>query len=157
MDFNQNRRSVDNERKVYSVVASITHGRPCIINKRVIMESSKKNRSRVVINISGQIFETFDTTLARFPSSLLGDQNKRWRYYCCRTNQYFFDRNRLCFESILYFYQSNGTLNCPTGISIDLFEQECYFFQLPKTLIDAMKRREGIQENNIQLLLYIPL
>lgn len=106
--------------------------------------TDRSNGCRVLINISGEIFESFEGTLARFPTSLLGNKRVRNRYYCSRTKQHFFERNRLCFESILYFYQSNGTLNCPFGISIDVFEQECCFFKLPNNFIDAMKRREGI-------------
>ena len=103
---------------------------------------NKQKKTRIVINVSGEIFETYDSTLARFPNSLLGNKRKRLQYFYY--DHYFFERNRLCFESILHFYQSNGTLNCPMGVSIDLFEQECSFFQLPKKSIDNMKRREGI-------------
>ena len=107
----------------------------------VIRTSSKPRR--VVINISGEIFETFFNTLARFPMTLLGDKRKWVKHYCQYKQQFFFERNRLCFESILFFYQSNGTLNCPMGVSIDLFEQECRFFELPRKFIDQMKRDEG--------------
>ena len=115
--------------------------------RRLQVEYSKPDRkwkNRVMINISGEIFETYYETLKKFPGTLLADDEQLSKYICPSTNQYFFQRNRICFESILYFYQSNGTLNCPMGVQIDLFEKECSFFKIPKIFIDKMKRREGI-------------
>ena len=104
----------------------------------------QRRKHRITINISGEIFETFCETLARFPTTLLGSRRKRLPYYFYQTDQYFFQRNRTCFESILYFYQSKGTLNCPLGISIDIFEQECKYFGIPRKYINKMKKAEGI-------------
>ena len=39
---------------------------------------------------------------------------------------------------LLFLYQSNGTLRCPWGIPITVFEQECRFFQLPEMEIEIM-------------------
>lgn len=103
-----------------------------------------KRLERVVLNISGEVFETFGKTLKRFPETLLGDFNKRRRFYCLQTQQYFFNRSRLCFGAILYFYQSSGMLSCPPGISIDVFEAECKFFEIPDGIIKRMKTKEGI-------------
>ena len=60
---------------------------------------------RVVINVSGMRVETRLRTLTRFPDTLLGNDDRRSRYYDPLRNEYFFDRNRLCFDSILYYYQ----------------------------------------------------
>ena len=106
--------------------------------------SSHRFHKRIVFNVSGDIFETFTKTLERFPGTLLGDYEKRHLYYCIFTNQYFFNRSRLSFGSILYFYQSNGILRCPPGVSLDVFEAECKFFQIPDEIISQMKTKEGI-------------
>lgn len=107
--------------------------------------SSRVNHNqRVVINISGEIYETYVKTLQRFPRTLLGDFEKRNVYYCSTTQQYFFNRNRLCFGAILYFYQSCGMLTCPLDIKLEDFEQECLFFQLPIVSIKKMKMKRGI-------------
>jgi len=45
------------------------------------------------------------STLSRFPDTLLGDARKRDRYYDRLRNEYFFDRDRTSFDSILYYYQ----------------------------------------------------
>ena len=103
-----------------------------------------RSQTRVVLNISGQIFETLDQTLRKYPKTLLGDESKRARYLCRRTNQFFFDRNRQAFEAILFFYQSSGTLIRPPLMNMCEFERECIFFQLPDSSINAMKSKEGV-------------
>jgi len=60
---------------------------------------------RIVINVSGMRVETRLKTLSRFPDTLLGNDHRRTRYYDPLRNEYFFDRSRLCFDSILYYYQ----------------------------------------------------
>ena len=74
------------------------------------MSISKKS-PRIILNISGEIFETHESTLARFPTTLLGNKLARLQYF--HSDHHFFERNRMCFEAILHFYQSNGTLNFP--------------------------------------------
>uniref|UniRef100_A0A8D8MUD5 Potassium voltage-gated channel protein Shaker n=1 Tax=Culex pipiens TaxID=7175 RepID=A0A8D8MUD5_CULPI len=61
---------------------------------------------RVVINVSGLRFETQLRTLNQFPDTLLGDPDRRLRYFDPLRNEYFFDRNRPSFDAILYYYQS---------------------------------------------------
>ena len=104
----------------------------------------RDKKHKAWINISGEIFETYVETLERFPTTLLGDKQKRCKYLCAHPQQYFFERNRRCFEAILYFYQSYGTLNCPIGMSIEQFADECRFFKLPEKFINHMRLKEGI-------------
>ena len=52
---------------------------------------------RVTINVSGLRFETQLRTLHTFPDTLLGDPNRRIRFYDSYRNEYFFDRSEsLC-------------------------------------------------------------
>ena len=60
---------------------------------------------RLVINVSGLTFEVSDACLERYPNTLLGDHDKRKKYYIQHDNIYFFNRHRLAFEGILMFYQ----------------------------------------------------
>jgi len=69
--------------------------------EQTVFDSSE----RVVINVSGMRVETRLRTLTRFPDTLLGNDDRRSRFYDPLRNEYFFDRNRLCFDSILYYYQ----------------------------------------------------
>lgn len=99
--------------------------------------------SRVEINVCGTIFETARTTLAKYPNTLLGNDDKRSQYYCTRSKQYFFHRDQNAFENILYFYQSSGTLNRPSNIELQRFIDECQFFELPEWAINTLKAKEG--------------
>jgi len=67
---------------------------------------------RVIINVSGLRFETRMSTLDRFPQTLLGDARKRDKYYDRLRDEYFFDRDRTSFDSILYYYQVGSSLCC---------------------------------------------
>ena len=112
---------------------------------------------KILINVSGMHFETWSWTLARFPKTLLGDPNKRKKYFDYIHNEYFFERShiykrqtnfksllfvnyyfllsikrhRQSFESILYYYQSNGRfLIRPMSVSSEVFFDEIVFFEL---------------------------
>nr|XP_056719292.1 potassium voltage-gated channel subfamily A member 7 [Euleptes europaea] len=98
---------------------------------------------RVVINVSGLRFETQAKTLRQFPDTLLGDPRRRVRYYDPLRNEYFFDRNRPCFDSILYYYQSGGRLRRPANIPIDVFLEELKFYQLGEEVLSKFRNDEG--------------
>lgn len=71
----------------------------------LIDDKDSQSTERVIINVSGMRVETRRKTLTKFPETLLGDDSRRTRYYDPLRNEYFFDRSRLCFDSILYYYQ----------------------------------------------------
>ncbi|CAM5079145.1 unnamed protein product [Natator depressus] len=105
------------------------------------------HHQRVLINISGLRFETQLGTLNQFPDTLLGDPDKRMRYFDPLRNEYFFDRNRPSFDGILYFYQSGGKLRRPVNVSIDVFADEIRFYQLGEEAMERFREDEGfIQE-----------
>ena len=103
--------------------------------------------SRITINVSGKIFETKQSTLDRFPNTLLSSDNhkERSKYYCTQSKQFYFNRDRNKFEAILFFYQSYGKLYLPDFSSLDDFLQECDFFRLPQDAIDLLKHFEGAE------------
>ncbi|CAF1249169.1 unnamed protein product [Rotaria sordida] len=70
-------------------------------------------QDRITINVSGLHFETLKSTLAFYPDTLLGNEERRKLFYDPIHHEYFFDRHRACFDAILYFYQSNGRLRRP--------------------------------------------
>jgi hypothetical protein len=89
-------------------------------------------------------FETWPMTLSRFPNTLLGNANKRRKYFDPINNEYFFERHRQSFESILHYYQSNGRfLIRPFSVSSEVFFDEIVFFQLGKHAISKYKKDEG--------------
>jgi len=54
---------------------------------------------RIVINVSGQRFETQLRTLNRFPATLLGNPAKRRRYWDSRRGEFYLDRHRPTFQA----------------------------------------------------------
>ena len=87
-------------------------------------------RQKVSINVRGEKFETYEHTLSRFPRTLLGSQTKRRRFYNPIRREYYFDRDKAVFNSILFYYQSNGILSKPETVSYEIFSSELKFFQL---------------------------
>lgn len=98
---------------------------------------------RITINISGLKFETQLRTLCRMPNTLLGDAMKRQKYWDEKKREYFFDRHRPSFQSILYYYQSGGRLKKPLEVPMDIFLNEVNFFELDESAVISLKRCEG--------------
>ena len=98
---------------------------------------------RVVINVAGAKYETQLKTLDRLPSTLLGDPNKRHRFWDGRRQEYFFDRHRPSFPAILYYYQSGGRLKRPVEVPVDIFLEELEFYELGDSVIEQFKISEG--------------
>ena len=99
---------------------------------------------RIVINVSGLRFETQLKTLSNFQNTLLGDPQKRLKYFDPLRNEYFFDRNRSSFDAILYYYQSNGRLRRPLNVALDVFAEEIKFFELGEEAFNKFREDEGI-------------
>lgn len=97
----------------------------------------------VCINICGFKFETLRSTLERFPSTLLGNEELRAQYYIESKQAYFFDRNRKCFEAILYYYQSNGILIRPNDIPMQSFVEEVNFYGIEEEALMRLRENEG--------------
>lgn len=98
---------------------------------------------RLAINVSGMRYETQLRTLAQFPDSMLGDPRRRSRYFDPLRNELFLDRNRACFDAILYFYQSGGRLRRPANIPLDIFMDELLFYELGEDIMNRFKEDEG--------------
>jgi hypothetical protein len=93
---------------------------------------------KVIINVSGLRFETRDSTLQRYPNTLLGDKQRRTHYFDYMNNEYFFERHRSSFEAVLYFYQSGGRLTRPENISAEIFLEEIKFFDLGRYCVNSV-------------------
>lgn len=112
-------------------------------NRRCQWKSGWALTERLAINVSGMRYETQLRTLAQFPDSLLGDPQRRVRYFDPLRNELFLDRSRVCFDAILYFYQSGGRLRRPANVPLDMFLEELRFFELGEDVIDRFKEDEG--------------
>ena len=90
------------------------------------------SRRRVTLNVRGVRFQTMEETLAKFPDTLLGNTAKRRLYYDSIQDEYFFDRDKFAFDSILFYYQTSGTiLSRPETVPEEIFDDEVEFFQIP--------------------------
>uniref|UniRef100_A0A3G2STP1 Voltage-gated potassium channel Kv1.7b n=1 Tax=Sternopygus macrurus TaxID=77841 RepID=A0A3G2STP1_9TELE len=112
---------------------------------------------RLAINVSGMRYETQLRTLAQFPDSLLGDPQRRLRYFDPLRNELFLDRNRFCFDAILYFYQSGGRLRRPTNVPLDIFMDELRFYELGDDIMARFKEDEGFPKEEAKQLPDNPL
>ncbi|CAG5978754.1 potassium voltage-gated channel subfamily A member 10 [Menidia menidia] len=110
-----------------------------LFEKHCVEEKDEK----VVINISGLMFETQLSTLNKFPETLLGDPMKRISYFDPMRNEYFFDRNRPSFDGILYYYQSGGRIRRPANVPLDVFANEIVFYELGHEAMQQFREDEG--------------
>ncbi|XP_072568760.1 potassium voltage-gated channel subfamily A member 1-like isoform X2 [Paramormyrops kingsleyae] len=107
---------------------------------------------RLAINVAGMRYETQLRTLAQFPDSLLGDPQRRLRYFDPLRNELFLDRNRVCFDAILTYYQSGGRLQRPSEIPVDVFLEEIRFYQLGDEIMERYKDEEGFPKEEVRIL-----
>ncbi|CAF1133932.1 unnamed protein product [Adineta steineri] len=99
----------------------------------------------ITINVGGSRFQTYISTLELYPDTLLGNEDKRNQYWNNDIQEYFFDRHRACFESILYYYQSNGRLRRPDFVPVDTFLEEVEFFLLGEEATAQVHETENIK------------
>ncbi|XP_055327184.1 LOW QUALITY PROTEIN: potassium voltage-gated channel subfamily A member 2-like [Paramacrobiotus metropolitanus] len=100
----------------------------------------------VTINVSGFRYETRLSTLSRFPGTLLGDPLRRATFYDSVRKEYFFDRNRKIFGSVLEFYQT-GILRRPESVPLHRFVSEILFYDLGvKVLKELLEVEEMLDE-----------
>lgn len=97
---------------------------------------------RITINISGRRFDIPLSCLAKHPETLLGNPLKLHRFYDSSRDEYYFNRDRCCFESILSYYQS-GLLRRPNNARLDAFVAEARFFELEKEAFVQFCHEEG--------------
>uniref|UniRef100_A0A3Q3GDU0 BTB domain-containing protein n=1 Tax=Labrus bergylta TaxID=56723 RepID=A0A3Q3GDU0_9LABR len=74
-------------------------------------DNSKRQDELIILNVSGCRFQTWRTTLDRYPDTLLGSTEKDF-FYNEESKEYFFDRDPDAFRSILNFYRT-GKLHYP--------------------------------------------
>ncbi|XP_058486631.1 potassium voltage-gated channel subfamily A member 10 [Solea solea] len=127
--------------------------RDCFDNEDLLERQYLEGKDeKVVINISGLMFETQLSTLNKFPETVLGDPMKRINYFDPMRNEYFFDRNRPSFDGILYYYQSGGRIRRPANVPLDVFANEIVFYELGHEAMQQYREDEGfIKEPEVLL------
>lgn len=103
---------------------------------------------RITINVSGKYFETWRKTLENHPDTLLGDPEKRIKYYDKYKDEYFFDRHRPTFDAIFEYYMYGGGLKRPPPVPDDIFLSELDFFEIEREVVDHYRQEEGYMTEN---------
>lgn len=112
---------------------------------------------RLIINISGMRYETYEETLGNYPETLLGSPAKRSEYYNPTQGEYVFARDKPSFDAILFFYQSRGILAKPDDVSEETFLEELEFYGLPhKYYSESLDHLSGSQEDVEEVLPHSP-
>ena len=148
------RFSLSSRGSKYEYVGSGSHGFELAPHEPLDQphDCAKAGCQRVIINVSGQRYETQLRTLNRFPETLLGDPLKRKAFWDARRNEFFIDRHRPSFQAILYYYQSGGRLRRPIEVPEDIFLEELEFYQIGEETIRDYKEKEGFIMDEVKPL-----
>ncbi|KAK5927787.1 A-type voltage-gated potassium channel KCND2 isoform X2 [Pseudochaenichthys georgianus] len=96
-------------------------------------EKKKGKDGLIILNVSGTKFQTWRTTLERYPDTLLGSTERDF-FFHDETNEYFFDRDPDIFRHILNFYRT-GKLHYPRQECIAAYDEELAFFGIIAEII----------------------
>ena len=99
-------------------------------------------KEKVYFNIRGKQYETYESTLSRFPQTLLGNKAQRKKYLNQNTGEYVLDCSTEIFDAILFFYQSTGILAKSPDTSEREFEKYLRFFGLARPRPRNIKVKE---------------
>ena len=101
-----------------------------------IHEKTKETDDKLRINVSGRVFETWKTTLDKYPDTLLGSNEKEF-FYDDHSHEYFLDRDPDLFLHVLNYYRT-GKLHYPKHECILAFDEElAYFGIIPEIIGDC--------------------
>lgn len=99
----------------------------------MVRQEQRRADERIVINVSGRKFETWRTTLEKYPDTLLGSNEKEF-FFDEDTKEYFFDRDPELFRHILNYYRT-GKLHYPKHECISSYDEEIAFYGIMPDLI----------------------
>eukprot|EP01125_Pyxidicula_operculata_P018696 TRINITY_DN6665_c0_g1_i2.p1 TRINITY_DN6665_c0_g1~~TRINITY_DN6665_c0_g1_i2.p1 ORF type:complete len:362 (+),score=67.40 TRINITY_DN6665_c0_g1_i2:21-1106(+) len=112
----------------------------------------KSTERRIKLNIGGQIFETYASTLTKYPNTLLGamfHQRNIDMLAWDKDGHFFFDRDPRVFEVILNFYRT-GKLIKPQWVPMDLLREELRFFSMDVPLDSFDHKRISVEMMKLQ-------
>ncbi|ESO91403.1 hypothetical protein LOTGIDRAFT_105753 [Lottia gigantea] len=99
----------------------------------MVKTEHRRGDEKLFFNVSGRKFETWRTTLEKYPDTLLGS-NEREFFYDEEIKEYFFDRDPDIFRHILNYYRT-GKLHYPKHECISAYDEELAFFGIMPDLI----------------------
>ncbi|KAK4469380.1 hypothetical protein MN116_006937 [Schistosoma mekongi] len=104
---------------------------PVLCNEVDLLDLCRRSKTadnKITINVSGVHFELTESLVRRYPSTLLGSDEREY-FYDAVNHEYFFDRDPELFRYILTYYQ-HGKLHFPKNICISAFENELKYFSI---------------------------
>ena len=102
---------------------------------RLSENGTEDKRVRITFNVSGRRFETWSSTLKRYPDTLLGGEMME-RFHNSETGEYILNRDPLIFKYVLNFYRT-GKLHCFWGYCHHEFIEELNFYGIPVELVNS--------------------
>lgn len=99
---------------------------------------------RIVLNVGGVRFETWLSTIMKYPDTLLArmfSEQNRQMLVRDQNKEYFIDRNGRYFEPILEFYRT-GDLLVPPTLSAEIVQKEVDYFQLSVQIPKKLERKK---------------
>ncbi|XP_051916572.1 potassium voltage-gated channel subfamily D member 2-like isoform X2 [Hippocampus zosterae] len=96
-------------------------------------DKPKGRDALLLLNVSGSRFQTWRSTLERYPDTLLGSSEKDF-FFHEESREYFFDRDPDIFRHILNFYRT-GKLHYPRQECISAYDEELAFFGIIPEII----------------------
>ncbi|XP_035916756.1 potassium voltage-gated channel protein Shal isoform X6 [Anopheles stephensi] len=99
----------------------------------VFKDRLRSEDEKLIINVSGRRFETWRTTVEKYPDTLLGS-NERDFFYDEDSKEYFFDRDPDIFRHILNYYRT-GKLHYPRHECLLSYDEELAFFGIMPDVI----------------------
>ncbi|KAK3576570.1 hypothetical protein CHS0354_011249 [Potamilus streckersoni] len=90
-----------------------------------------KDDTRITLNVGGQTFQTYASTLKTFPYTRLSTLSKDLEHYDPQNDEYFFDRNPLIFGYILDAYRTKR-LHVPKDMCGSMVQEELSYWGVSK-------------------------
>ena len=112
--------------------------------------NSKKVFEKLILNVSGQKFECFRSTLEKYPDTLLGSMEREY-FYDEDAEEYYFERDPDFFRYILNFYRT-GHLHFPKAECLASFSEELSFFGIKESLMSVCCREEYKNKSETNIL-----
>ena len=117
---------------------------------------------RIKINVGGRIFETYVSTLRKYPHTMLGTMLHPRNSHLLggrgkvgpdgkpmADTELFFDRNPRMFEVILDFYRT-GTIHRPPDVSWEMLQEELSFFQIDLPEYTNLSKRVSVELRRLE-------
>ena len=115
---------------------------------------------RIKINVGGRIFETYVSTLRKYPHTLLGTMLHPRNAHMLNgkvspdgkpspDTELFFDRNPRMFEVILDFYRTS-TIHRPPDVTWEMLQEELSFFQIDLPEYTNLSKRVSVELRKLE-------